>query len=96
MNSANVESALGIADSGSASSTVMTTGGRGWRWGLHNVYGCMGGGAQRAVGVTGGAIGMDVGDLCGPGNHDQKDAEQREEESPRALRALSGVPAAHI
>ena len=46
--------------------------------------------------MGGGSVGVRVGDLKGAGDDHQKDAEKREEKSPRALRALSGVFRAHI
>ena len=64
--------------------------GRGCRGrGLDDLYGYVRRGAERAVGVGVGSVGMGVGDLCCAGYDDQKNAEQREEESPRTLRSFS-------
>lgn len=43
--------------------------------------------AERAVGVGVGAVRVGMRNLHGPGNHDQKNAEQREEDSPPTLGA---------
>ena len=64
--------------------------------GLDYLEGYMGCGAERAVGMGGRAVCVVVCDLGGACNNDQKDAEQREEKSPRAVRAPTGVFAAHI
>ena len=59
------------------------------------MYGYVGRCAERAVGVGVGAVRVGMGDLHGAGNNDQKNAEQREEDSPRTLGASTLVTKPH-
>ena len=52
-----------------------------WRWSIDGMNGDVGRGAECAVGVVG-AVGVNVRDLHGAQNDNQKDAEEREESSP--------------
>ena len=61
---------------------------------LHQLYGDVGRCAERAVCMGVAAIGVGVRDLSGPGHEDQKDAKQREENSPRCACVLP-VSSAH-
>ena len=57
--------------------------------------GDVGRGAEGAVCVVG-AVGVGVRDLHGAQNDNQKDANQREENSPRAIGAIPLVGVTHI
>lgn len=63
---------------------------------LDQMYGYVGRCAERAVGVGVGAVRVGMGDLHGAGNNDQKNAEQREEDSPRTRSARSEAVMTHI
>ncbi len=59
------------------------------------MHGDMGSDAKRAVRV-GGGVGMGVGDLCGARNHNQQNADEREEDSPGASRTRSVASQSHL
>ena len=58
--------------------------------------GDVGRGAETAVGVGIAAVGVGVRDLHGAQNDNQKDADEREENSPRAIGAIPLVGVTHI
>src|ERR1039457_3874351 len=62
---------------------------------LDQMYGYVGRCAERAVGMGVGAVRVGMGDLHGAGNNDQKNAEQREEDSPRMRSAGSEAVMTH-
>jgi len=56
----------------------------------------VGRGAERAIGVIGAAVVVGVRDLNGAQSDDQKDAEQRKEDSPGMAGAISPICETHI
>ncbi len=65
------------------------------RGALIHLDGYMSGGAEGAVGVSVGPVGVGMGNLSCAGDDHQKDAEDREEVSPRAANALPLKSLAH-
>ena len=63
---------------------------------MHRLNGDVGCGAESAIGVIRGAVGVSVRDLHRAQGGDQKDAEQREEDSPGMVGAMSPVCVTHI
>jgi hypothetical protein len=61
---------------------------------MNGMNGDVGRGAESAVGV-GGAVGVGVRDLHGAQDDDQKDADKREEDSPRTIGARLSVVSTH-
>ncbi len=62
---------------------------------MNRLNGDVGCGAESAVGVVCGAVGVGVRDLdCAEGG-DQKDAEQRKEDSPGSIDARQSVVSTH-
>ena len=71
-------------------------GGRGrGGWSMDGMNGDVGRGAESAVCVVRGAVGMGVRDLHSAQNDNQKDADQREEDSPGCIAARLSVGSTH-